>query len=101
MKKSYDGFAMLPLTIEHGGERTRLLAKPEVKLPINQPRGKETEENALAYMRSTAFTEPPLPNAPPPDLSQTDGHLRLDDPWHHHMRAAIAAYEKAKAEQDG
>lgn len=76
--KAYEGFAMVPLTIEHGAERTRILAWPELPgLRSVEQKGRSAEANAKSYVESTTFTVAPS-TIPELDLSHTDGRLRLD-----------------------
>ena len=73
--KAYEGFAMVPLSIE-GTTRTRILAKP--KMPRLAPTNIDPMRghmHALDYVESTTFT--PATNEEK-DLSRTDGHLRVD-----------------------
>lgn len=72
-RTAYEGFAMVPLTIEHDGERTRILAKPELPaLPARRPR---VDATAKQFVENTTFTPKP---AKEKDLTHTDGHLRYD-----------------------
>lgn len=78
-RKAYEGFAMVPLSIEHGVERTRILAKPELpSLPSTQTKSRMAEANAKQFVESTTFVPAPPASAAEPDLSHTDGHLRFD-----------------------
>jgi hypothetical protein len=75
---AYEGFAMVPLSIEHGAERTRLLARPDIKLPKTNPYGRSEEENAKLFVENSNFVPAPKKSAEEKDLSHTDGHLRVD-----------------------
>ncbi len=76
-RTAYEGFAMVPLSIEHGVERTRILAKPEIpSWPQEQPRGRAAEEHARRYVEKTEFQ--PATKAEEHDLSHSDGRLRYD-----------------------
>lgn len=75
---AYEGFAMVPLSIEHGAERTRILARPDVKLAKTQPDSLSARENAKLYVEQTNFAPAPKKSAEEKDLSHTDGHLRID-----------------------
>jgi hypothetical protein len=78
-RKVYDGFAMVPLFVEHDTERTRLLAKPEVpKLPSNEPKSRTAESNAKRFVEDTTFVPSPPISAREYDLSNSDGHLQFD-----------------------
>jgi hypothetical protein len=74
----YEGFAMVPLSIEHGVGRTRILAKPELPSLENVPlRSRTAEANAKQFVETTKFV--PAPSAKTEhDLSHGDGHLRYD-----------------------
>lgn len=77
-RKVYEGFAMVPLSIEHDTERTRILARPELpKLPPTQPKS-AGGWSVRRFVESTTFVPAPAASAEPKDLSHTDGHLRLD-----------------------
>lgn len=75
LRKVYEGFAMVPLTIDHGGERTRILAKPQ--LPAVKGAQATSHAHAQSYVEHTTFTPPPK-SEDEPDLANTDGHLRYD-----------------------
>ena len=75
---AYEGFAMVPLSIEHGAERTRILARPDIKLPKKEPDGLAARENAKRFVEQTNFAPAPKASAEEKDLSHTDGHLRVD-----------------------
>ncbi|HYK05425.1 MAG TPA: hypothetical protein VE974_26980 [Thermoanaerobaculia bacterium] len=75
---AYEGFAMVPLSIEHGPERTRILARPDIKLAKTRPQGLAVEENAKHFVENTTFAPAPKKSAEEKDLSHTDGHLRVD-----------------------
>lgn len=78
-RKAYEGFAMVPLSIEHGGQRTRILAKPELaSVSAKQRRSRNAEAAAKLFIQDTHFTPAPPKSAPEKDLSHTDGHLRYD-----------------------
>lgn len=78
-RKAYEGFAMVPLSVEHGTERTRILARPELpKLAAAYPKSLTAESNAKQFVESTKFVPAPKPSAEEKDLSHTDGHLRFD-----------------------
>jgi hypothetical protein len=78
-RKAYEGFAMVPLSIEHGTERTRILAKPALpSLSAKHPRSKTQHANAKLFVENTTFTPAPATTADEKDLSHTDGHLRVD-----------------------
>jgi hypothetical protein len=74
----YEGFAMVPLSIEHGVSRTRILARPGLptleKVPV---RSRTAEANAKAFVENTKFL-PASASSKEPDLSNGDGHLRVD-----------------------
>ncbi len=73
--KAYEGFAMVPLSIE-GTNRTRLLAKPEMPRLASTSLDPVTAAiHAVDFVESTTFT--PATNDEK-DLSRTDGHLRYD-----------------------
>ncbi|HEX9984920.1 MAG TPA: hypothetical protein VGF69_16785 [Thermoanaerobaculia bacterium] len=75
----YEGFAMVPLSIEHDAERTRILARPEVPgLKAIQRTGRTAEANAKNYVESTTFAAASAVKTVDEDLSHTDGHLRVD-----------------------
>lgn len=78
IKKSYEGFAMVPLAIEHGTDRTRILAKPEMSYDEHEPSGPGTLANAKQFVESTAWNDGPTTEKEP-DLSHTDGRWRFDD----------------------
>lgn len=75
LKKAYEGFGMVPLSIEHGTERTRILTRPEMKM-----RTTDLSPQALAHAKelvaSTDWQDEPAPSKDQPDLSHTDGHYR-------------------------
>ncbi|MEA2488942.1 MAG: hypothetical protein QOH21_734 [Acidobacteriota bacterium] len=74
----YEGFAMVPLSIEHGVGRTRILAKPELpSLEKVWVRSRTAEANAKLFVESTKFGPAPSVKTEP-DLSHGDGHLRYD-----------------------
>lgn len=76
-RKAFEGFAMVPLSIEHDTERTRILAQPELpKLPPTQPKSGAGGWSVRRFVESTTFA--PATAAEQKDLSHTDGHLRLD-----------------------
>jgi hypothetical protein len=78
-RKAYEGFAMVPLSIEHGTERTRILARPELpKLATTYPKSRTDESNAKQFVENTTFVPAPKASAEEKDLSHTDGHLRFD-----------------------
>ncbi|HEY0142187.1 MAG TPA: hypothetical protein VGF48_14920 [Thermoanaerobaculia bacterium] len=96
-RKAYEGFAMVPLSIEHGAERTRILAKPELpSLEAKWRRSRNAESAAKLFVENTTFTPKSMPFTPKStglmvknaaigakspeekDLAQTDGHLRYD-----------------------
>lgn len=77
-REAYEGFAMAPLVVEHGTERTRILAKPDLKLKATVTDTPTAVANAQAYVDDTTFTPSPGPKAPEPDLSHTDGRFRVD-----------------------
>ena len=69
-RKAYEGFAMVPLSIEQGTARIRLLAKPDISLtPAQLPM------SAQRFVETTTFTPATTDEK---DLSHTDGHLRYD-----------------------
>jgi hypothetical protein len=75
---AYEGFATVPLSIEHGAERTRILARPDIKLPKTRPDSLTAKENAKLLVEHTTFAPAPKSSAIEKDLSHTDGHLRVD-----------------------
>ena len=77
-RKAWEGFAMVPLSIEHGTQRTRLLARPELPLlkPAH-PSGHAAEEHAKVFVENTDFVVAPKSGGEK-DLSHTAGHLRYD-----------------------
>lgn len=78
-RNAYEGFAMVPLSIERDGERTRILAKPELpSLEAKWNRSRNAEDSAKLFVENTTFTPRPAKNAPEKDLSHGDGHLRYD-----------------------
>jgi len=78
-RKAYEGFAMVPLSIEHGVERTRILARPEVPgLPADRPASRAAEANARQFVEKTGFEKVPIAAKDEPDLTRGDGHLRYD-----------------------
>lgn len=77
-REAYEGFAMVPLSIEHGTDRTRILAKPELKLGKTNPEGRTAEVNAQHYVDNTEFAPPPPSRSDEPELSHTDGRFRAD-----------------------
>jgi hypothetical protein len=78
-REAYEGFAMVPLSIEHGVERTRILAKPKIPSLKSQPvRGAFAESNAQQFVSDTAFEPAPAKKNDEPDLTRGDGHLRYD-----------------------
>lgn len=77
-RKAWEGFAMVPLSIEHGGERTRILARPELpSLKPAHPAGVAAEESARRYVENTEFVVAPK-SGEEKDLSHTAGNLRQD-----------------------
>ncbi|MFP5246726.1 MAG: hypothetical protein ACLGH0_08530 [Thermoanaerobaculia bacterium] len=53
-QKAYEGFDMVPLTIEHGAERTRILGKPDIdSIKTTYPK-----VNAQHFIDNTTFEEP-------------------------------------------
>lgn len=77
-REAYEGFAMVPLVVEHGTERTRILAKPDLKLKTTATDTQTAAANAQAYVDDTTFTPSPGTKAPEPDLSHGDGRYRVD-----------------------
>lgn len=78
-RKVYEGFAMVPLSIEHDTERTRILAQPELpKLPPTPPKSGAGGWSVRRFVENTTFVPAPAASAEKKDLSHTDGHLRLD-----------------------
>lgn len=78
-RKVYEGFAMVPLFVEHDTDRTRILAKPELpKLPSNEPKSRTAESNAKRFVEDTRFDPAPPTSKQEHDLSNTDGHLQFD-----------------------
>ena len=93
-RKAYEGFAMVPLSIEHGVERTRILAKPDLQtLPASK---RTSHANAQHFVENATFTPAPAGTVDDVDLAHTDGHLRYDyrrDPVETNI-AACALVEK-------
>lgn len=77
MKKAYEGFAMVPLSIEHGTERTRILTRPETKLRKTDA-GESAKAHARDLIANTTWEDAPAPAKDEPDLSHTNGHHRRD-----------------------
>jgi hypothetical protein len=78
-RKAYEGFAMVPLSIEHGTQRTRILGRPELPwLKTQWRRNRTAEANAKLYLESTHFTPPPARTAAEPDFSQAEGRVHFD-----------------------
>jgi hypothetical protein len=76
-RKAYEGFAMVPLSIEHGSGRTRIHARPELpKLPSTEPKSRTAEATAKRFVEDTTFTPAPAKSAE--DAPYTDGHQRYD-----------------------
>ena len=75
---AYEGFAMVPLSIEQGAERTRILARPDIKLSKTRPDSLTALQNAELFVERTTFAPAPKTTAEEKDLSHTDGHLRVD-----------------------
>ncbi|HEX7154115.1 MAG TPA: hypothetical protein VF618_21690 [Thermoanaerobaculia bacterium] len=83
-RRMYEGFAMAPLSIEHGVERVRILARPAIpKLPVTHAKSRTHEANAKHFVESTTFAPAPM-KVTEPDLSHSDGHYRYD-----HHRAPL------------
>ena len=77
--RPYEGFAMVPLSIEHDGEMTRILARPDIpSLRDTHPHGPAVESAAQLFVENTTFTPAPKAKAEAQDLSHTDGRLRVD-----------------------
>lgn len=76
-KKAYEGFAMTALSIEHGTDRTRILARPEMKLETRRRSDLTLAANAKHYIEGTKWDDGPPPKDAP-DLSPTDGRYRRD-----------------------
>jgi hypothetical protein len=78
-RKAYEGFAMVPLWLEHGTERTRILARPGLPgLRSIQRKSRTAEANAKSFVESTTFAPASAKRAETVDLSHTGGHLRHD-----------------------
>jgi hypothetical protein len=75
---AYEGFAMVPLSIEQGSDRTRLLARPDIKLRKTQPRDAAAQANAKLFVEHTTFAPAPQKSAAEKDLSHTDGQVRVN-----------------------
>ncbi len=75
---AYEGFAMVPLSIEHGTDRTRLLARPDIKLPKRRPDSLAARDHAKHYVEHTTFAPAPKKSAEEKDLSHSDGRARAD-----------------------
>lgn len=78
-QKVYEGFAMVPLSIEHGGERTRILAEPDIaglsETHLDNP---SANANAKSYIDRTEFEPEPARGSASKDMSHGDGQLRYD-----------------------
>lgn len=100
-RTAYEGFAMVPLSIEHGTERTRILARPDIELPKTRPDGLSAKENAKLLVEHTTFAPAPKLSAEEKDLSHTDGHLRVDyrrDPVVTNLAGCMLAEKLLRAE---
>lgn len=75
VRTAYEGFAMVPLSIEHGAERTRILAKPELSLTAKRSSDQASRTNAKVYVDNAKFSPASKDEH---DLSHGDGHLRFD-----------------------
>ena len=76
-RKAYEGFAMVPLSIEHSaGARTRILARPELKVDKNHPDPRSAEANARLYIENTEWDAPR--SAETVDRAHGDGRIRED-----------------------
>lgn len=79
MVKAYDGFGMVPLSVEHDVERTRILAKPAVpRMKKEEPKTPAELAAARHYIEHTTFTPGADAAIDEDDLSRTDGRLRYD-----------------------
>lgn len=55
-RKAYEGFAMVPLLIEHGADRTQVVARPELPgLSAAHPAGTVAEANAKHFIEHASF----------------------------------------------
>lgn len=75
VRKAYEGMAMVPLSIEHGPERTRILAKPELEMKARHPKDPAARANAKAFVENTEFVPFTKEEI---DLTHSAGDLRYD-----------------------
>jgi hypothetical protein len=75
VRVAYEGLSMVPLSIEHGIERTRILAKPELAMKARRPNDQSARTYAKRLVDDTKFTPATKDEK---DLSHGDGHLRYD-----------------------
>ncbi|HVE70841.1 MAG TPA: hypothetical protein VNI54_05685 [Thermoanaerobaculia bacterium] len=76
LRKAYDGFATVPLSIEHGPERISILAMPELlSVPATPLKSAAAQANATLFIGNTTFAPT---GTEAPDVSHTDGRIRRD-----------------------
>ena len=98
VQRAYEGFAMVPLTIEHGAERTRILAKPELELKATQPKHDGARAHAQTFIETAHFV---APSKDEKDMSHGDGSLRYDyfrEPRQEKLRGAALQEKFLRAE---
>lgn len=63
-RKAYEGFAMVPLSIEDGTARTRLMAQPKLlRISSTTADGASAKSNAQRFIDTSTFTPPPAAKA--------------------------------------
>lgn len=73
--KAYEGFAMVPLAVEHGTERTRILAKPKLELKPESLNMTLARDHAKTFVEQTEFVPATKDEK---DLTHSSGALRYD-----------------------